>query len=151
MRSPGETMTWLRSLLANPAISAFVVENHRPWRIAARDFSVTPYSDIRYTSPAKHTRCNETDDARARDSISGRQGSLTPALAPARPRRLYYDVYGLIRDILEMSRVHARRVAGKYGERRCSKGAGGAEETGETRGETRRGGCEDRRAVARGE
>lgn len=47
---------------------------------------------------------------RARDSISGRQGSLTPACGAAWPRRLYYDVYGLIRDILEMSRVHARRV-----------------------------------------
>lgn len=73
------------------------------------------------------------DDARARDSISGRQGSLTPAaaLAPARPRRLYYDVYGLIRDILEMSRVHARRVAGKCGRGDGARRAGG--EGGEVR------------------
>lgn len=53
---------------------------------------------------------SDTRAVRARDSISGRQGSLTPACGTAWPRRLYYDVYGLIRDILEMSRVHARRV-----------------------------------------
>lgn len=53
---------------------------------------------------------SDTRAMRARDSISGRQGSLTPACGTAWPRRLYYDVYGLIRDILEMSRVHARRA-----------------------------------------
>lgn len=60
-------------------------------------------------------------------------------------RRLYYDVYGLIRDILEMSRVHAVAYtppgnAGKVVE--WSRGR---------KAEEVRGGCEDRRAVARGE
>lgn len=100
------------------------------------------------------------DNARARDSISGRQGSLTPAaaLAPARPRRLYYDVYGLIRDILEMSRVHARRVAGKCGKAGEVTGPGGpgggevlARSVETRRGGTRNGGCKDRRAVAHAE
>jgi len=97
--------TWLRSLPKSPVgINA-----------VARDFSVTPYRRKKHIPGKTHahtyTRCSDTDDARARDSISGRLGSLTPALAPAWSRRLYYDVYGLIRDILEMSRVHARRVA----------------------------------------
>lgn len=93
---------------------------------------------------------SDTRAVRARDSISGRQGSLTPACGTAWPRRLYYDVYGLIRDILEMSRVHARRVTRRREMRRERLRS---EEGSRVRGRRRRrhGGCKDRRAVARGE
>lgn len=93
---------------------------------------------------------SDTRVVRVRDSISGRQGSLTPACGAAWPRRLYYDVYGLIRDILEMSRVcvHARRVTRRWEIRRerlrDEEGPGTARRW-------RHRGCKDRRAVVRGE
>lgn len=91
---------------------------------------------------------SDTRVVRVRDSISGRQGSLTPACGAAWPRRLYYDVYGLIRDILEMSRVHARRVT-RCREMRRERLRG--EEGPGTALRRRHGGCKDRRAIARGE
>lgn len=127
-----------------------ITQSFPRWKSPRTTFR-SPYTAAEETHPRQNTRCSDTDNARARDSISGRQGSLTPVLAPARAAKVVLRCLRFnsryTRNVTCARAARRAHTAGKCGKGGAVTGTGekGRKEAGS------HGGCEDRRAVARGE